>query len=224
MWALFEATYADVERARFERDLDGKSHVILLVDAADGAVRGFSTQRLFDVTVQGRVVQVLYSGDTVVDPAYWGQTALQRAFLRLGMTAALRRPFTPTYWYLISKGYKTYLLLARNFPEHWPRHDRPTPPWQAALLEALGTSLFPAAWQPSTGVLRHPAPLGRLREGVAPVEPSAVVHPDVSYFLERNPGHAAGDELCCLGHVGLDLWTHYTAKLVRRALLGRRPR
>lgn len=218
MWALFHATYDDVERDRFERDLDGKSHVILLLDARGGDVRGFSTQRLFEQTVRGRRVQVLYSGDTVVDPAYWGQTALHRAFLRFGMGAALRRPRVPTYWYLISKGYKTYLLLARNFPEHWPRHDRPTPDWQQALLDHLGAALFPGAWDPGKGVLHHPTALGRLRDGVAPVEPAALAHPDVAFFCERNPGHAQGDELCCLGHVGLDLWAAYTFKLARRAL------
>jgi hypothetical protein len=221
MWACFAETYTDVERARFEHDLDAKSHVILLIDARDGAVRGFSTQRLFDVVVGGRTVQVLYSGDTVLARAYWGQTALQRAFLRLGLRAALQRPFTPTYWYLISKGYKTYLLLARNFPEHWPRYDRPTPPWQAALLDHLGTTQFGDSWDARTGVLQHPAPLGRLRDDVAPVEPELLEHPDVRFFSEQNPGHALGDELCCLGHVGLDLWASYTAKLVRRAL-GRR--
>lgn len=223
MWGLFEAHYVDVARDRFERDLAAKSHVILLVDGADGSVRGFSTLRLLERRVDGRAVQVLYSGDTVVDPAYWGQTALQRAFLRFGLAAALRRPFVPTYWYLISKGYKTYLLLARNFPEHWPRHDRPTPAWQQGLLEDLGAFMFPESFVRHGGVLRHPEPLGRLREGVAPLAADALAHPDVRFFVDRNPGHADGHELCCLGRIGLGLWASYTAKLLRRALRHRRP-
>ena len=45
MWGCFEALYADVSRARFERDLDDKDTVILLEDAA-GRIQGFSTLRL----------------------------------------------------------------------------------------------------------------------------------------------------------------------------------
>lgn len=113
--------------------------------------------------------------------------------------------------------------MARNFPEHWPRHDRATPAWQQALLHDLGAFMFPGSFVPDQGVLRHPEPLGRLREGVAPVAADALAHPDVRFFVERNPGHAEGHELCCLGRIGLGLWASYTAKLVRRSLRGRRP-
>jgi hypothetical protein len=82
--------------------------------------------------------------------------------------------------------------------------------------------MFPEAWREETGVLHHVEPVGRLREGIAPVEASALVHPDVRFFLERNPGHGDGDELCCLGRIGLELWGAYSAKLARRVLFRRR--
>ena len=53
------------------------------------------------------------------------------------------------------------------------------------------------------------------------VEDRFLEHPDIRYFLERNPGHAAGDELCCLGRIDLALWSSYMLKLVRRHLLPR---
>jgi hypothetical protein len=218
MWGLYSAYYADVERARFDSDLDAKSHVILLLARPSDAVCGFSTLQSYRRVVQGRPVVVVYSGDTVVDRAHWGQTRLQRAFLAFVTRTWLANPGTPCYWFLISKGYKTYLLLARNFPEHWPRHDRPTPAWQAALLDSLAREKFADAWRPERGVLTHRDPLGRLKEGVAPLDQGLLALPDVRFFVEANPGHADGDELCCLGRVGLLLWLSYTAKWCLRAL------
>ncbi len=155
MWTVFDAYYDDVDQATFERDLSNKDHVILLLDAADSTLQGFSTLRQLLLWVHGRPAVAVFSGDTIVNERYWGQTALQRAFLRYVMGCKLRHPVLPVYWYLITKGYKTYLLLARNFPEHWPRYDLETPPWQAALLDTLARRLFPDAWRPAAGTLAH---------------------------------------------------------------------
>ncbi len=38
----------------------------------------------------------------------------------------------------------------------------------------------------------------RLRPDVAEVTPERLRDPHVSFFVRRNPGHARGDELCCL--------------------------
>ena len=37
-----------------------------------------------------------------------------------------------------------------------------------------------------------------LRAGLADITPERMADRDVRYFQERNPGHARGDELCCL--------------------------
>jgi hypothetical protein len=50
------------------------------------------------------------------------------------------------------------------------------------------------------------------------VEPALLRHPDVLYFCRRNPDHARGDELCCIGRIDVLLWLSYMAKLGRRLL------
>ena len=57
----------------------------------------------------------------MIAQAYWGQKALQRVFTRYVVGVKLRHPLQRVYWFLITKGYKTYLLLSRYFPEYWPR-------------------------------------------------------------------------------------------------------
>jgi len=222
MWGVFAEYYTDVKRDRFEADLEPKSHVILLIDGDDMSIQGFSTLETYDRVIDNRRVLVVFSGDTIVARPHWGQTVLQRAFLQFVMKQKITHPMAPVYWFLISKGYKTYLLLTRNFPEHWPRFDRPTPPWQAAVIRELGMEKFGDEFEPEHGLIRHEDALGRLKEGVAPVDDALLAHPDIGFFVHNNPGYMDGDEMCCLGRVDIHLWVSYMYKLLKRALVNKR--
>lgn len=218
MWALFRLYYAEVTREHFERDLFEKRDVIVLTDTGDGSLQGFSTLLVYDRRVMGRRVVAVFSGDTIVHQDYWGQTALQRTFLGYIMRTKLKHPFVPVYWYLISKGYKTYLLLSRNYLEYWPRHDKATPAWQQAVIDQLSRDRYGDAYDASSGVLRFAGDDGRLRDGVSPIDRELLEAPDIRFFVERNPGHSEGEELCCIGRVNLSLWAAYTFKLLKRGL------
>jgi hypothetical protein len=130
----------------------------------------------------------------------------------------LRNPRVPVYWFLITKGYKTYLLLARNFPEHWPRRDRATPTWQKHVIDTFAATRFGSAYDPSRGILVFEEALGRLRPSVAPIDEDALRDPDVRFFAQKNPGATRGDELCCIGRVGLGLALRFGEKQLRRGL------
>lgn len=216
MWDLFARHYEDVTREAFDADLAEKRDVILARDAGDGSVQGFSTLAWARWRHEGRAFLAIFSGDTVVAPEYWGQRAVQNAFGAYFTRLKLRHPFTPLYWFLVSKGYKTYLLLTRNFPEHWPRHDRAMPAWERGALDLLARARFGDAWRPDEGVVRFGRPAGRLREGVAPLDEGVLAAPDAGFFHRANPGHARGDELACLARVSSLLWLRYLAKQARR--------
>ena len=215
MWDLYARYYEGVERATFERDLAAKQEVILVRDTA-GEVQGFSTLAWQKGRHQGRNFVALYSGDTVLDRAHWGDGTLQRAFGTALIRTKLRHPLANTYWFLISKGYKTYLLLSRNFREHWPRPGAAMPAWEASLLDHLARERFGASWRPDLGVIRLEQD-GRLRAGIAPAEGTALADPAVAFFVAANPGHADGDELACLGRVRPWLPARYALRKRRRA-------
>lgn len=224
MWELFRVYYLDVCREDFDRDLSEKDHVIVLRDGGDRSIQGFSTLKVYDQSVGGRRFRAIFSGDTIVDAAYWGQSALHWTFLRFLVRQKLRAIGTPLYWFLISKGYKTYLLLARNFPEHWPRHDRSTPTNAQAILDTLSRGRYGEAYDPTRGVLSFPEPHGRLRTCVAPLTEAELTHPDIRFFAERNPRHVEGDELCCLGHVDLGFVLRGARRSMLRPFKRRQPR
>ncbi len=215
MWTVFARYYAEVKHETFAQDLSEKNDVILLLDSGDRSIQGFSTIKVYEERHRERAFLAIFSGDTIVEEEYWGQKALHRRFVRYVVTEKLKRPFTPVFWFLITKGYKTYLLLARNFPEHWPRHTRATPSWEASLIDHLALRKFGKAYDPGRGVLRLAGDAPRLRDGVAPLDAQLLSAPDVRYFVDQNPGHARGEELCCIGRVDALLWLAFTGRLFK---------
>ncbi len=216
LWALFAGTYADVDEATFRADFRAKDRVILL---DDGALQGFSTLKEVRVEVEGRTHVGTFSGDTVVHPDHWGTRVLGRAFLAHMFGRRLRHPVGPYWWVLISKGYKTYLLMANNFPEHWPRREVPTPPATRAVMDAFGRAIFADAYHPEDAVVRWESPRGRLRPGIADITPElSRTRSRVAFFELKNPGWARGEELFCLARMDVTLPFSYACKAVRRGL------
>ena len=200
---LFRVAYEGTSRERFERDLAEKQHIILLHDRATGALKGFSTVLVRQVWSRRGRATVVFSGDTVIDRAYWGQKQLQLAFARLLASLKVRNPSRPLYWFLISKGYKTYLLLAHAFPRAVPRMGTPEDPALRAVLDELATERFGEQYDRAAGLVRYETPHERVRDGVAPVTEAALANPHVCFFVARNPEHASGVELACLADVRL---------------------
>jgi len=208
---LFEASYEGASWATFQRDLDAKQFAILLHDVGTGELKGFSTVQL---SRAGRAT-VVFSGDTVIDPAYWGQKELQRRFAALILRLKLRRPWRPVYWFLISKGFRTYLIMVNRCPRSIPRYDQPDDPGLRRLLDALARARFGDKYDPASGVARD---LGadRVRQGIAPIDGALLANPHVRFFLQRNPGHVRGDELCCLAETRLRDAVVTLAQVLRR--------
>lgn len=202
-FALFGAAYANADRARFERDLDEKQHVILLYDRYGGALRGFSTVLVRDVASPRGRATLVFSGDTVIDRRYWGQKRLQLAFVRLLVALKLRAPGRPLYWFLLSKGYRTYLLLANAFPRAVPRAGAGDDPMLRAMLDGFAAERFGDQYDRASGLVRYATPHERVRDGIAPLTPEALSNPHVRFFVERNAEHADGVELACLADVRL---------------------
>jgi hypothetical protein len=205
-WAIFDRYYDNTDRARFERDLSEKRDVFLLW--AEGRIVGFSTVTVEEV---GGVVSV-FSGDTVIEHAYHGNTALQWAFFQYIAVTKLKNPHRTVAWFLISKGYKTYLLLAKNFVTFYPRRGVETPAWARQLIVTLASRRFGAALDPERLTLHFEADHEHLRPDVAPTEGQQ--DPDIAFFVAANPKHATGDELCCIGVVDAKLMLTFPVRQV----------
>ncbi|MBI2824416.1 MAG: hypothetical protein HYX69_07000 [Planctomycetia bacterium] len=217
MLALLRRHFDGVTRRDFARDLAEKQWVIELVEPESGALRGFSTQCLLDVPVAGRIVRALFSGDTIVDRDHWGDPALSHVWGNLALALIDAHAGQELYWYLISQGYRTYRFLPLFFREFYPRYDCPTPTALRDVLDALGRHKYPRDYDAAHGVIHHRPGGCRLRGGVSVITAGRRRDPHVQFFIERNPGHSAGDELCCLAPLTRENFTSAAYRVIRLA-------
>ena len=143
MWRLYAQSCNGDAREQFDKDLAVKSGVFIGLDSGDNSFQGFSTYHIYEHKLNSKSIWVIFSGDTMIQPEYWGQTALHLAFARTLLHWRILHPLRPFYWFLTVMGYRTYLVMARNFPNrYWPRHDTPTPPFIEELISSLSRSMF----------------------------------------------------------------------------------
>src|ERR1044071_2597711 len=155
MYAIFRTLYDGTSWDDFLADLSNKTHVILL--EAGGQIVGFSNIRLSEAAIDGRVAQILFSGDTAIAREHWGSKALQATFTRFLVNWRLQHWRSRCYWLLISKGYRTYLLMAHNVRHYAPRPGRELDASEQALaLAGLGPRLA-SHWNARRGVLEFGA-------------------------------------------------------------------
>jgi hypothetical protein len=202
MFGLYESYYESTSFSLFRRDLAEKKHVIEL--RSGGVLRGFSTIQLINFDFDGAPNRAMFSGDTIIDSAFWGEQALVEAFCRLAGQTKAQRPALPLYWFLICKGYRTYRYLSLFAKDYFPHPGQSMPDSIRLRLEHLARSRFADAYSATTGLIRFPQSKGHLRPQWAQVAGHLREHAVVRYFLERNPDYHAGDELACLTELRAD--------------------
>ena len=212
MLALYLAHYCETTADIFRADLANKHEVLLLRCA--GVLVGFTTWRLDDEWLAGQAIRVLYSGDTVVHRAHWGQQALSFAWLRR-MGELVVQGASPMYWLLLVKGHRTFKYLsvfAHRFFPHWQQPEPELQAWSAALAQRR----FGAAYQEASGIVRFDGARGQLRPELAQPTEAEFSKASTRFFVARNPGFVDGDELVCLCAITAD----NMRPLARRLFLG----
>lgn len=192
---LLERHFEGVTEEQFGRDLAEKDWVLRF--RMGGALVGFTTLAVQTVTVLGREVIALYSGDTIMEPVAWNSPALARSWIRLVRRVCPSASGLPCYWLLLSSGFRTYRFLPVFWREFWPAPGVVMPPETRALRDALAATRYGNLYDANTGIVRFERPQ-RLRGGLAEVPDSRRSDPHVAFFLEQNPGWERGDELVCL--------------------------
>jgi len=217
MMALYLAHYAGSSPEIFRTDLGEKDEVLLLSFA--GELVGFTTLKVYDAVWRGRNIRVLYSGDTVVARAHWGQQAL--AFAWIGHIGEIRwqAPETPLYWFLLVKGHRTFKYLSVFANDFFPHWQVPQPELQA-LAGQLAAARYGSCFDAVRGIVHFPVSQGHLRAELAEATPEELNKPAVRFFFERNPGFRHGDELVCLCEVEVGNMKPLAARIFRRALTG----
>lgn len=203
MFRLYRDYYDATDPDIFRADLNEKDYVVLLLDDV-GEVRGFSTLAILLFEFDGQAMRALFSGDTIIHHLYWGEQSLALAWCRLAGAIKAMAPTQPLYWFLISKGDRTYRYLPLFSKQFFPTRQAETPAHYKALMDFLAYQKFGGAYDAERGVVRFPSPRGHLRAEWTRENSADCNKPDVRYFLQKNPGYHQGDELVCLTELALD--------------------
>lgn len=197
MFDLYRRYYDACSPALFENDLTAKDFAIVIRND-DEAVVGFSTLAIVEFSADGERRRAIYSGDTVIDHSYWGTQALAFNWIRFAGQIKAQAPDVPLYWFLIVKGHRTYRYLSAFSVDFYPHWEHPTPPGARAIMDQLARRRFGDAYDPARGVVSFGELRGHLKPVWASTAPDEAARPDVSFFLQQNPGYTRGDELVCL--------------------------
>ncbi len=212
MYELFSEYYQNHTFESFQHDLFEKNHVILLKDKKTDKLQGFSTLLRVPLHMNGKKVIGVYSGDTVVNKDYWGSPALGIEFLKYLWKLKVKRLGTPVYWFLISKGYKTYLLMAKNFKTFYPRYESKTPENFKLLMDEFYGHKFPDSYHIESGLIIHHGTSCALREKVSDITSDLIAEPRIAFFQNKNPDWGKGDELTCIAEMTLSMPFKYLLK------------
>jgi len=220
MYAVYSQYYENTAWDIFLHDLSKKSGAFIMRNPS-GRVVGFSTVMTTDITVNGAQVRGVFSGDTIIERDYWGSRALPLAFFLYLVRVVLRHPLTPVFWLLISKGYKTYLLLANNFFRFYPHPENRYQQYQP-IIPQYCERLFPGYYDAERGILDFGNDYQRLKADVAPINDDVRRASQAAAFFEAcNPEWHRGTELPCVGRAGFSDAFRYPFRYLKKMFRGR---
>lgn len=220
MFALFETCYHHVTRYAFESDLSSKTLAILLLDDKQ-ELMGFSTQEIYRSGTRDGPASILFSGDTIITPSCWGSQELVKGWCEVAARMLEEAEGMPCYWFLISKGYRTYLYLPLFFQIYHPHHDGHGAEL-VEMLNHLAEEKFPECYDRVSGLIRFPVRRGQLGDDLNGIPHHRDQNRDVRFFLEKNPDYVDGVELACLAQITIDN-THGWGKRMLGQAMRRNP-
>lgn len=202
MYHLMDSCYDDVYFDTFKSDLSQKHHSILLRDESKN-LQGFSTLAVYPLVCRGETCNVLFSGDTIINPDFWGSSELPKMWLAYSFSL-MEQSSDPCYWFLMSKGYKTYRFLPTFFNSYIPMLEGPSLEDEIGIRDTFAKTHFSEFYDANNGVIRFGGRKDKLKEGIADIDDRRMRNPQIAYFVSLNPGWQRGDELACVARLDKD--------------------
>lgn len=218
MWLLYESTYNFISYEKFQKDLEEKNYVFIGFDKVTNKFAGFSTALLYEESFLNREVGVIFSGDTVIHPDYWGNKSLHFAILKLAFSWKFKNLKKKLFWNLVASGNRTYLAMVRNCFEYYPRFDRETPDWEHKFIRHIGKKQFGELFNENDGVIIMDSPQAVFKPSLAPMSKELKALPEIDFFLRKNPGHEQGDELSSIAVIDFKLVSYFLLKIIKKKM------
>ncbi|MBC8060248.1 MAG: hypothetical protein H7Y18_06240 [Clostridiaceae bacterium] len=201
MYKLMDEFYDNMTFEDFGNDLKEKDYCIVLRDNLK-FIKGFSTQKIIEVCVKDKKIHGVFSGDTIIHKDYWGSFELHKVFAKFFFDYAEK--YEEFYWFLISKGYKTYKMLPTFFKKSYPNYREETPKYIKDIINAFGKTAYSEDFDEASGVIKYKHVKDKLKKGVADIDDKKLKDKDIKFFVEINPAYLKGNDLVCLAKIQKD--------------------
>ena len=204
MYELMISNYSEITPEIFQKDLDQKQLIGLIKDVSD-RIQGFTTYAVDPAGTDGSNHHIIFSGDTIIDPKHWGTQILMKGWCHTIGRIIASDNNKNWYWYLLSKGHRTFMYLPLFFKQYYPsplpadNHD-----CLAEIADITSTKLYGDSWKKDLGIIRFDHYHSALNVELAEATFKKTNSPFVRFFLERNPEFHKGDELVCIAHLHPD--------------------
>src|SRR3989344_3688272 len=202
MFGLLSLKFFGVKREDFIRDLEEKDVVMLLrKESLTGEIVGFSTLMILELSITGRRVKAIFSGDTTVLEQYRTSSGLGIELCRYFMNALKAFPDFEMYYILISKGWRTYKVLPFLFKCFAPCCGEEITPCVQGVMDAFCALKYPLEYNSSRGLIVFPRETQRVMPGSIDAVPLTETDTHIQFFLSKNPTYLSGTELVCVALV-----------------------
>ena len=114
MFLIMEQNYSSISRISFDKDLENKQFIGVLKDT-NNVIQGFTTYAINPCETGTLEYNILFSGDTIISPEYWGSQELVKGWCKTVGGLIAGSPEKKWYWFLLSKGHRTYMYLPLFF-------------------------------------------------------------------------------------------------------------
>ena len=189
MICLMKESYEGITKYDFTNDLKNKQFCLLIEDK--DCVCGFTTIETFQMHWKKSIIDVVFSGDTVIKKEYRNTNILWLSFGKWMLTYSKNKDL---YWFLISKSYRTYRYLTQNFNHFFPSISA-----QDSNLKGIATALaktkYPNQYSEKENVIKSDARKQYLK---ITEQPKIKFSKQESFYYNLNPGYVNGDELVCV--------------------------
>ena len=216
MFTVMSANYDYITIEAFKKDLSNKDYAGILLDD-NLNIQGFTTFAINPKNYQHPEYNILFSGDTVISSDYVGSQELGKGWCKTVGSILAKFPEKKWMWYLMSKGYKTYLYLPFFFNKYYPAAKESEHENHQSIAHQCSTHFFGNEWNKKKGIVQFTNKIGQVKKEHAQ-KSFKKSNLYVDYFLERNPGFVNGDELVCIAELAIDNFKRFPKLLISRTI------
>jgi len=221
MFLLMKNHYENMKKDKFLKDLYDKNDIFLLFE--NDELKGFSTIKKMELnienekeTVNGKIVG-FFSGDTIIEKGFsWG-IEFQKEWIKYCLLESEKnmKNGVKTYWFLISKGIKTYMYLPTYFKKFCPKADYTENEMEKKIKDIYAEKIYGNRYNKENGIVKNDGTNDFLRENVVVLSEKQLRNKNVQFFLEKNPSYQKGDELVCLAEISFENLTNLGKRVLK---------